>query len=54
MVYIDDVFVIRGGEKEKLMLKEWLAREFKIQNLDKLKYFLGIEVVCSKLEIFFF
>ena len=34
------------------LLKKYLASEFEIKDLGSLKYFLGIEVACSKDRIF--
>ena len=52
LVYVDDIIVTSDNEKEKLMLKECLAKEFEIKDLGRLKYFLGIELAHSKLGIF--
>lgn len=41
--------VIGDDEKEELILKQQLVKEFEIKELGKLKYFLGIKVACSKL-----
>ena len=48
VVYVDDI-VFTGNEQEKIaQLKEHLFSHFQIEDLDKLKYFLGIEVAQSK------
>jgi len=52
LVYVDDIIVIGSDEKEKLRLKTQLAQEFKMKELGKLKYFLGIEVAYSRQWIF--
>lgn len=44
MIYVDDIIVIENDEKEKQALREWLIMKFKIKELVRLKYFLGIEV----------
>ena len=41
-----------NNSKEKEALRQCLAKEFQIKDLDKLKYFLGIEVAWSKEGIF--
>ena len=43
-LYVDNIIVIWNEEKEKEALKNYLAREFEIKDLGKLKYFLRIEV----------
>ena len=47
IVYVDDIIMTRNDEKEKNTLKQFLAKEFEIKDLGKLKYFLGIEVILS-------
>ena len=47
IVYVDDIILISDFEEELQVLK-LLAQEFKIKELDDLKYFLGIEVAKSK------
>ena len=47
-MYVDDIIVTGNDEKEQEELKQQLIREFKIKELGKLKYFLGIEVAYSK------
>lgn len=37
LVYIDNIIVTRDNEKEKLMLKQHLTKEFEIKKLGKLK-----------------
>ena len=45
LVYVDDVIVIGNDKKKRDSLRKCLAREFEIKELDRLKYFIGIEVV---------
>ena len=52
MVYVDDIVVTGNDEAEQEGLKQKLAKEFKIKDLGRLKYFLEIEVAYSKTEIF--
>ena len=52
IVYADDIIVTENDEKEKNTLKQCLAKEFEIKDLEKLKYFLEIEVARSKQGIF--
>ncbi|KAK2974430.1 hypothetical protein RJ640_011327 [Escallonia rubra] len=52
IVYVDDIIVIGNDSDEKEALRKNLAKEFEIKDLEKLKYFLGIEVARSKEEIF--
>ena len=48
IIYVDDM-IITGGDKEEICtLKEQLSREFKMKDLGRLKYFLGIEALRSK------
>ena len=45
--------IINGDDKEEIThLKRRLFQEFKMEDLGELKYFLGIEVLRSKLGIF--
>jgi len=52
LVYVDDIIVIEDDKVERESLKKCLAKEFEIKILDKLKYFLSIEVAYSKKGIF--
>jgi len=52
LVYVDDIIVVGDHEHEKQILKEKLAAHSKMKDLEKLKYFLKIEVVYSKTSIF--
>ncbi|RDY07758.1 putative mitochondrial protein, partial [Mucuna pruriens] len=46
------MIVTGDDEIKKLTLKEKLATQFEMKDLEKLKYFLGIEVTYSKQGIF--
>ncbi|CAL5358524.1 unnamed protein product [Camellia sinensis] len=52
IVYVDDIVLTGDDVEEVPRLKEYLANEFEIKDLGKLKYFLGIEVARSKDGIF--
>ena len=52
MVYVDDIIVTGNDLEEREALNRCLAKEFKIKELGRLKYFLGIEVAYSKKGIF--
>ena len=47
LVYVDDIIVTGNDEREKYEVKQRLPKEFEINELGKLKYFLGIEVAYS-------
>lgn len=51
LVYVDDVILGGNSMAEIDRIKALLDAEFKIKNLGKLKYFLGIEVAHSKTGI---
>ena len=48
IVYVDDMIVTGSSPKEVEKLHSYLAKEFEMQDLGPLKYFLGIEVSSSK------
>ena len=52
LVYVDNIIVTENDEREKHELKKKLVEEFEIKELEKLKYFLGIEVAYSIQGIF--
>ena len=52
LVYVNDTIVTGKNPKEREYLQWYLAREFEIKELGKLKYFLGIKVAHSKESIF--
>ncbi|XP_019430291.1 PREDICTED: uncharacterized protein LOC109337710 [Lupinus angustifolius] len=48
LIYVDDL-VLSGNDMHEIMLvKQHLDKQFKIKDLGKLKYFLGLEVARSK------
>ena len=47
IVYVDDIILTGDHHDELQKLKEFLAKEFEIKDLGKLKYFLGIEIARS-------
>ena len=52
LVYVDDI-IMKGDDLEGMeSLKQCLVKEFKIKELGKLKYFLGIKVAHSQQGIF--
>jgi hypothetical protein len=48
IVYVDDIIITGDDFVERDKLRKRLSAEFKIKELGKLKYFLGIEVVYSE------
>lgn len=48
LVYVDDIVLTGNDELELEKCKLLLASKFKIKDLGKLKYFLGIEVINSQ------
>lgn len=48
LLNVDDIIVTENYKTEKEGFRDYLAREFEIKKLDKLKYFLGIVVASSK------
>ena len=49
---MDDIIVTGNDKGEIQRLKTYFSNEFEIKDLRSLKYFLGIEVACSKRGIF--
>ena len=52
VVYVDDIIIIESDSKGISSLKSFLHGQFHTKNLGMLRYFLGIEVIWSKHEIF--
>lgn len=51
-MYVDDILIVgNDGERQKL-LNIHLANEVEIKTLEKMKYFMEIEVTHSKKRIF--
>lgn len=48
LVYVDDVILAGNNLQDIEDSKLLLSRQFKLKNLGKLKYFLGIEVARSQ------
>ena len=48
IVYVDDIILTGDYVMEMNQLKKSLASEFEIKDLGSLRYFLGMEMVCSK------
>ncbi|KAL3519892.1 hypothetical protein ACH5RR_018041 [Cinchona calisaya] len=51
LLYVDDMIITGNNERMITNLKTFLNRCFRIKDLGPLKFFLGIEVVRSKVEI---
>lgn len=49
LIYINDIIVSENNTYNISELKNKMDKEFKIKDLENLKYFLGIEVARSKL-----
>lgn len=47
LVYVDDIILTGNNESELESIKAWFSSKFKLKDLGKLKYFLGIEVLYS-------
>ena len=52
IVYVDDIVITGSDSKEISSLKSFLQSQFHTKDLGMLRYFLGIEVMRSKHEIF--
>jgi Reverse transcriptase (RNA-dependent DNA polymerase) len=48
LVYVDDIIVTENNVKEIKNIKDYLKNKFDIKDLEKLKYFLRIEIAHSK------
>ena len=53
-MYVDDIIIIRNDMVVISSLKAFLHGQFHTKDLGMLKYFLGVEVMRSKREIFLF
>ena len=54
VVYVDDIVITGSDSKGILSLKSFLQSQFHTKDLRMLKYFLGIEIMRSKHEIFLY
>ena len=52
VVYVDDIVITGSYSKGISSLKSFLQNQFHIKDLGMLRYFLGIEIMRSKHEIF--
>ena len=52
VVYVNDIIVTGNDVKERRTLRQCVIEEFEIEELRRLKYFLGIEVAHSQQGIF--
>ena len=52
IVYVDDIILSGDDHAEIIQLKKRMGDEFKIKDLENLKYFLRMEVAKSKEGIF--
>ena len=52
VVYVDDIIITRNDMTGMSSLKSFLHGQFHTKDLGMLKYFLGVEVMRSKLGIF--
>nr|GFB09341.1 putative ribonuclease H-like domain-containing protein [Tanacetum cinerariifolium] len=52
IIYVDDMIITGNDEEEMTRLRTNLFKEFEMKDLERLKYFLGIEVLRSKQGIF--
>ena len=51
-MYVDDIVIIESDSKGIPSLKSFFQSQFYTKDLGMLRYFLGIEVMRSKHEIF--
>ena len=51
IVYVDDMVLTEDDPEERTALQQFLASKFEMKDLEKLKYFFGIEVSRSKTGI---
>lgn len=48
LVYVDDIVITSPNSRVINSLKSFLHSQFKLKDLGCFKYFLGIEIACSK------
>ena len=53
LVYVDDVILVENNLEDITSTKKFLSSKFKLKDLGKLKYFIGIEVARSRHGIAF-
>ena len=53
LVYVDDIVITGPSIAIINSLKEFIHTQFKLKDLDSLKYFLGLEIVCSLRALFY-
>ena len=51
-MFVDDIVIIESNSKGISSLKSFLQSQFHTKDVGMLRYFLGIEVMQSKHEIF--
>ena len=51
LIYVDDMIIIGNDPTTISILKGFFNKKFRIKDLGKVKYFLGIEVARSKEDI---
>lgn len=54
IIYVDDMIITSNDLEKIARIQNELAIDFKMKNLSKIKYFLGIEVSRTKDDIFIF
>jgi Reverse transcriptase (RNA-dependent DNA polymerase) len=52
LVYVDNIIITGNNNEEIKRVKQYLKREFDIKDLEKLSYFLGIEIAHSSKGLF--
>ena len=51
IIYVNDIIVTGNNQEEIKNLRQYLASEFEIKDLGRLKYFLRIKVTYSRIKI---
>jgi len=54
LVYVDDLIICGNNHDSIQCFKDYLSRRFRMKDLGKLKYFLGVEVARSSTGIFLY